>query len=165
MEEEGIMIVSGTGDSFPLELPQLSTKCKILNELHSAYCISFAEGKKRGIQLLRNFFPERYRKALEKMSEGDFFKLFFALGQHYRECREKESHGYSDEVIALAFLYKWRLDYAAALPPELRRRCLEHAGVKKNARNTEAKADASSGELAHAIARTLEAIRKYRKKQ
>lgn len=169
--ENGIVINSGSGETFTLELPGLPELEKILGSLCEAYCTSFSEGKKRTIRLLREYFPERYRKPLDKMSESDFFKLFFGIFQYYREGREKEQQKetqFCNEVIALAYLFKWRLEYAASIPAEVRRKCLECAGVKKE--NKEEKAPApkeeekdSSEELAQAITRTLEAIRSYKK--
>ena len=52
-------------------------------------------------------------------------------GNDFSTNTERESRTITGEVIWAAYCFKWTLEYAASLPLELLRRCLEVAGEKR----------------------------------
>jgi hypothetical protein len=77
-----------------------------------------------------------------------------------------ESACLSDEIIALSFSYKWTLEYALSLAPEVQRRCLEIAGVRRQDKNPppEKMESVSAAEIVRAVQRGKEALRRFREK-
>ena len=69
-----------------------------------------------------------------------------------------------DEVIALAFAFKWTLEYAAALPPRLRARCLELCRFRRESPPPAGTAFAPE-ELARAVARNAAALARFRNRK
>ena len=65
------------------------------------------------------------------------------------------------ETIALAFAFKWTLEYAASLPPRLRAGCLEYCRLRRE-RSAPAETAFTPEELARAVARNAAALEKFR---
>ena len=81
----------------------------------------------------------------------------------FGETTTEQGRSYGDEVIAAAYCYKWHLEYAASLPPELLERCLRIAGVRHRA--PEPEVTFSAEEINDAIRRNEELREKLKKKQ
>lgn len=77
---------------------------------------------------------------------------------------EKIKKNFSDEVIAAAFHYKWHLEYAASLPSDLLKRCLETAGTDFRGKELMTQSF-SEEEIARAVRRGKEALSKVHKKK
>ena len=73
-----------------------------------------------------------------------------------------EEHVFSDTVIAAAFHYKWSLEYAAALPEQLLKRCLHIAGAAPGDQPPAQQFELplTPEEIARAAARSAEALKK-----
>ena len=82
---------------------------------------------------------------------------------YFGETAAEQGRSYGDEVIAAAYCYKWHLEYAASLPPELLERCLRIAGVRHRA--PEPEVTFSAEEINDAIRRNEELREKLKKKQ
>lgn len=74
-----------------------------------------------------------------------------------------EGKGITDEVILAAFRFKWSLEYAASLPEELLRRCLEVAGERRPFALSEIPVDVYTEEaVRRAAERAAKAVENYR---
>ena len=159
------MIQCGSGQKFPLELPEMDELKKIVGELRKSFSISHEKGRKDAIPLLKPLFPVYAQKAFENISDEDLFKLFYTLSQLLCQEEKKEKRkkvpddDYARDVITAAFLYKWTLEYAAKLPPELLRHCIAQAAALSPLPKEESPAPDA---LASAIARNFAAIRKLK---
>ena len=71
----------------------------------------------------------------------------------------------SDRIIAVAFAFKWTLEYTASLPEALLKRCMAHAGIKQTARRTEQFInEPSPEEISRAVQRGKAALEKVLEK-
>ena len=77
---------------------------------------------------------------------------------------EKAEAANEDEVIALAFAFKWTLEYAAALPPRRRAKCLDFCRFRRE-RPDHPETAFTPEELARAVARNAAALEKLRGKE
>ena len=76
------------------------------------------------------------------------------------------SCGFTNDVILAAYRFKWPLEYAASLAPELLRRCLEIAGERKSAFISAIPEEIYTPEaVRRAAERAAEAVANYRKNQ
>ena len=136
-------------------------------------------------------FPETYGKSAfsppfsfqenfaadEKLPEGNSFsdrspgqtflreeeEKFSSAGEPLREFRSGTQERFSDRVIAAAYCYKWQLEYAASLEPELLERCLICAGAlpREKVRAEREEVSPTDEELENALRRNREVLRKF----
>lgn len=187
---ENLTVISGSGERIALLLPAPELLQQKVAALRNALEETELSSRPRRIaELLRSLFPARCGIFLEELSSEDTAKLTDALacisresGSEERICAAEipfeesrnggpgpasaESTQVSDEVIALCFCYKWTLEYAASLDVELQRRCLEIAGVRRKEKNPPAEemTAVSAAEIARAVQRGKDALRRFREK-
>ena len=100
--------------------------------------------------------PERYSKTFFAEEPPSALSGTFTFAD--------EAQGFSDEVIILCFCYKWTLEYGASLAPEIRKRCLEAAGIrrKEDDHHRTSAENLSADEILRAVRRGREALRRFR---
>ncbi len=100
--------------------------------------------------------PERYSKTFFAEEPPSALSGTFTFAD--------EAQGFSDEVIILCFCYKWTLEYGASLAPEVRKRCLEAAGIrrKEDDHHRTSAENLSADEILRAVRRGREALRRFR---
>ena len=100
--------------------------------------------------------PERYSKTFFAEEPPSAVSGTFTFAD--------EAQGFSDEVIILCFCYKWTLEYGASLAPEVRKRCLEAAGIrrKEDDHHRTSSENLSADEILRAVRRGREALRRFR---
>ena len=168
-------------------------RCRVAEPLAAAETLtpeSFG-GKVPAGERSEESFPETYGKnafstpfsfqenfaADEKLPEGNSFsdrspgqtflreeeEKFSSAGEPFREFRSGTQERFSDRVIAAAYCYKWQLEYAASLEPELLERCLICAGALPREKVTAEREEVSptDEELENALRRNREVLRKF----
>ena len=125
-----------------------------------------------------NLLEESFSAVENHLAEGNLRvneEAFFSDVQKFckAECvfsekqpsEELRSMPITDDIILAAYSFKWSLEYAASLPPELLRRCLEIAGGgRKSVTLAEIPEAMYSPEaVRRAAVRAAEAVANYRK--
>lgn len=181
---ENVTVTSGSGEKFTFPLPEEEELKNIARKINAAWKLPPRERLKNIAGLLKKFFPAHYRNALERITQHDLFKLvrifqpgscrksrevperelpFSDDAEPFSFCSETQSapSDYSNDVIRVSFCYKWSLEYAASLSPELLQRCLAIAGYRRK-RYTGHGENISADELSEAVRRGREALRKLK---
>ena len=111
------------------------------------------------------------KPAQERFTEESFSvknTLSGAKGSFSPACPAESAPSFSQEVILAAYHFKWSLEYAASLPPELLLRCLETAlaaanGVTYFPRSVPAAPQWTTEEIQQAVRRGAEALERFKK--
>lgn len=178
---EGLTVISGSGERFELALHGKEEIRRLAEIMEKFTGLAPEERRKQIIVTVNPFFPQHYQRSLQNLSAADAAKLASAFaqccggpgqtpppseeGDEAGKCEnpfETEERIFSDTVIAAAFHYKWHLEYAAALPEELLKRCLRIAGAVpgKEAPSPPVEVHLTPEEIARAAARSAKALEK-----
>ena len=111
------------------------------------------------------------KPAQERFTEESFSvknTLSGGKGSFSPDCPAESAPTFSQEVILAAYHFKWSLEYAASLPPELLLRCLETAlaaanGVTYFPRSVPAAPQWTTEEIQQAVRRGAEALERFKK--
>lgn len=107
------------------------------------------------------FFPqqndihdEKISAAPESQDHGEL-KL-----RPYQE--NKQTVKINTGIIAVAFAFKWTLEYTASLPPEILQHCMDYAGIRSVSATTHPIREFSPEEIRSAIDRNREVRERFR---
>lgn len=140
-----------------MTLPEFSLR----NDPAGAVSISVAVSEKN-LPVLPFSLVSRFEKRKEPLPEKHFSNGTTQGGGEFFSTLP-EGRGISDEVILAAFRFKWSLEYAASLPEELLRRCLDVAGVRRSLATSEIPVDVYTPEaIRKAAERAAKAVENYR---
>ena len=157
-----LQILSGGGELFELPPPSPETVGNVAAALELMSAGEEENGRARIVAELMPLFPRRYRKPLLELSRADAFELGLALLNEYAPRRPAGPLPEEDEVIAVAFGFKWSLEYAGALSPERRRKCLDFLSGSRRERDA-GTATVSAEEVKKAAARGAAALERFRR--
>ena len=76
---EQITVISGSGEHIELSLPGTAALHSVVTACRKIIEMPAVSAREKIIGLFRNFFPEHYREALERISGADALKLASAF--------------------------------------------------------------------------------------